>query len=175
MSRTLKFLPSPVLPEFYEVSDTGIVLNEHGKALKQSKDKDGYPQVVLVRKPQRYTRRVHSLVAGAFLGDKPTELHQINHKNGKRDDNRVENLEWVTSRENTLHGWASGRKVSETQRASARKSFGGSNNPKAKLTVHEVEKIRTWRKEGRTLKEIANYYHISVAQVSAIARNKFWV
>lgn len=63
MNRPIKFRASPILPEFYEVSDTGIVLNEHGKPLKQRKDKDGYPEVILVRKPERYVRRVHGLVA----------------------------------------------------------------------------------------------------------------
>lgn len=39
--------------------------------------------------------------------------HQVNHRNGVRTDNNVENLEWVTSQENTLHGWKRGRIFTE--------------------------------------------------------------
>lgn len=61
--------------------------------------------------PQRYvtvtvkgaTVGVHRLIAEAFIGPPPTTQHEVNHKNGVRCDNRVENLEWVTRRENARH------------------------------------------------------------------------
>lgn len=86
------------------------------KALKGDYDKDGYHHVLMNTGGKRIYRRVHKLIALAFIGEPPTPKHQVNHKNGIRTDNRPENLEYVTSRENTLHGWrTNGRKHPEHQ------------------------------------------------------------
>ncbi len=63
-----------------------------GKLLKPTKMTIGYMQISLGRANPRY---VHSLVARAFLGVRP-EGAQVNHKNGKKDDNSIENLEYHT-------------------------------------------------------------------------------
>lgn len=56
------------------------------------------------------TFSVHRVVAITFLGEHP-DKHQVNHKNGVRTDNRLENLEWMTPSENIAHGFSSnGRK-----------------------------------------------------------------
>ena len=144
------------------------------KALKGCVDKDGYPHVLMNIDGKRVYRRSHKLIALAFLPPQPTPKHQVNHKNGVRSDNRPENLEWLTSQENTLHGWARGRKHSDRQRKLASLRFGKENNPKAKLTMRQVSGIRDMRKNGFLLKEIASNYQISIPQVSAIARNQFW-
>lgn len=53
-------------------------------------------------------RLCHQLVALAFIGEKPTPEHQVNHKNGLKWDNRVENLEWVTVSQNVKHAFDTG-------------------------------------------------------------------
>ena len=74
-------------------------------------DSKGYPIVGLTdRQGKRHTRKIHRLVALAFisnLDDKPT----VNHINGIKTDNRVENLEWMTYREQMLHSYATGLSV----------------------------------------------------------------
>lgn len=85
------------------------------KALKGGLDKDGYPHVLMNIGGERVWRASHKLVALAFHGEKPTPNHQVNHKNGERADNRPENLEYLTSRENTLDGFRRGRKIAREQ------------------------------------------------------------
>lgn len=76
-----------------------------GGLLKPDKLRNGYFRVTLnlgSRKSAK-TELVHRLIARTFLGEAPTSSHQVNHKNGDKSDNRVENLEWVTPSENQLH------------------------------------------------------------------------
>ncbi len=83
----------------YEASETGAVRNSRtGYELKPQRYPNGYLGVCLGR-GRRYL--VHRLVATAFvLGDNTL---QVNHRNGKRDDNRAANLEWVTCSDNHKH------------------------------------------------------------------------
>lgn len=71
---------------------------------KQRLDHNGYPVVSLCIKKQYKSKTVHRLVAKAFIPN-PENKPYINHKNGDKTDNRVENLEWVTNSENLLHAY----------------------------------------------------------------------
>lgn len=91
------------------------------KALKGGLDRDGYPHVLMNIDGKRVWRASHKLVALAFHGEKPTPKHQVNHINGVRTDNRPGNLNYLTSRENTLDGFKRGRVISEAQKEAMRK------------------------------------------------------
>lgn len=72
------------------------------RLIKPSISSNGYYQVSLYRNKQRKGRTIHSLVAESFLNHKPNGyILVVNHKNFIRTDNRVENLEIVTMRENS--------------------------------------------------------------------------
>jgi hypothetical protein len=69
----------------------------------------GYLKVGLKRPGIKLAKQctIHRLVAGAFLSN-PESKSQVNHKNGIKTDNRLENLEWVTRSENQLHAISTG-------------------------------------------------------------------
>lgn len=97
----------------YQVSDQGRVrsldrLNSAGKRTKgiirrQIKNKNGYLYVNLCRSGKSSNCPVHRLVASAFIPN-PDNKYTVNHKNENKEDNRVENLEWMSLLENLRYG-----------------------------------------------------------------------
>lgn len=94
----------PDYEELYQVSNLGNVRSKkRSKNLKKRLDRYGYFRVVLYRKNERSkSKLIHRLVALAFLENK-TNKPQVDHINTIRTDNRVENLRWVTYKENNLN------------------------------------------------------------------------
>ena len=87
---------------FYEISNFGNVRNGT-KNLKTSHSR-GYPTVTLCNNCYRKTVRVHRLVAMAFVENR-FNLPCINHKDGNKENNNFNNLEWCTQKQNMQHAW----------------------------------------------------------------------
>ena len=100
----------------YKISDHGrilscskIVSGKFGskrqlpdKILSATNNGKGYLVVALYKDGQRYFRKVHRLVAKAFI-ENPFDLPEVNHKDGDKTNNRPYNLEWSTTKENCRH------------------------------------------------------------------------
>lgn len=94
----------------YSVSSCGAVRNDKtAMALKPHKDKDGYQTIGLSKGGKQYVLKVHRIVALAFI-ENAYGLPCIDHINGVRDDNRVENLRWCTVKDNNGYELARKRK-----------------------------------------------------------------
>ena len=74
-----------------------------GVVMKQIPDKDGYLRLALGKQGKRYSKTVHRLVAEAFISE-ALDNRQVNHIDEIKTNNRVDNLEYVTSLENNNHG-----------------------------------------------------------------------
>lgn len=88
----------------YEVSNTGVVRNKRTKKEKKPNiNEKGYELIkIYVKTGIAYKRRVHRLVAKAFISNLENKP-EVNHKDGNKRNNTVENLEWVTQKENHEH------------------------------------------------------------------------
>lgn len=97
---------------FYQVSDKGEVKSQ--KCIKkQGFDKNGYKTVMLINRPKKKLCKVHRLVWEAFNGPIPDGM-QVNHINEDKADNRLENLNLMTPKENV--NWRTGIKRSAKKR-----------------------------------------------------------
>lgn len=94
-----------LIEKYYTISEEGKIFSKRtGKQLKYwlSPNKIGYPTVMLYLDNKKIKVAIHRLVALKYL-DNPDNLPQVNHKDGNKLNNNVENLEWCTAKENTEH------------------------------------------------------------------------
>ena len=114
----------------YQVSNWGRVksLNYNGtrkpRLMTPSETKKGYLVVHLRKNGESKTCRVHRLVAKTFIPN-PNNLPQINHLDEDKTNNRVENLEWCTSKDNCNHGTRNERRIKTQSKPVLQLSLSG--------------------------------------------------
>ena len=150
----------------YEVSSMGRVRRSKpgrrtfaGRVLSPIRQKCGYLSVRPVIGGKNVHYYVHDVVSEAFIGPKP-DGSTVNHKNGNKHDNRVENLEYVSHAGNMAHAATMGLMPS------------GESHHNAKLSDNDVRELRAMALTKCGLRAICDRFSISPARASTIINMK---
>lgn len=148
----------------YWVNADGLARGPRGFILRQKLRGKGYPSITVSGNRVAY---VHILACEAFHGPRPTPTHQVGHRNGAPQDNRSDNLRWVTPAENSADSRRHG-----TYRL--RPGGAAEGNGNARLTWPIVEAIRAEAAAGATQASLALKYKIGKSQAHNIVTGKQW-
>ena len=135
-------------------AEQGVVIGKRGKPVGRL-DTHGYVAV----SDGGHTYRAHRMIWQHVHGQIPAGM-EINHKNGIKTDNRIENLELVTRSENALHASRTGLT-----------DYAGERNGRAKLDDTAVRVIRTSKHKTRVL---AAAFGVSVSTINRVRAGRVW-
>ncbi len=139
-----------------------------GGILKPQRGGGGYRQVALTAGGKPATRKVHQLVAAAFLWW-PRDGLEVNHKNGIKTDNRLANLELVTKSENQRHAYRTGLRVPNRFVTQV-----GEQVHNAKLCDDSVREIRTLKASGMSQRAIGDRMGVHHATIGRVLAGRTW-
>jgi predicted RNA binding protein YcfA (HicA-like mRNA interferase family) len=151
----------------YEVSNFGRIKTLYNRYkdviyLKYNTSPNGYYCVNLVKNKISKTIRIHRLVAEHFINN-PQNKPMVNHKDGDKKNNFVDNLEWVTASENIKHSFKNGLSNKK-----------GSHHHLSKLDEGDVLVIRILAEATVERKKIAEAFRVSRQCVDSIINGKTW-
>lgn len=146
----------------YEISNMGLLRNKTTKnVLRPYTMKSGY---LVVRKQGYFAKTIHRQVALHFIPN-PENKPTVNHIDGNKNNNTVNNLEWCTHKENSNHAWRIGLMENSRKRASERMSIMSTNksvengNRLISYTKSRMGKNVTCPKCGKTMGELGYASH----------------
>ena len=138
-----------------------------GQFIKICKSKNGYSIARLSHEGVKKTKCIHRLVADHFI-NKISGKSEINHKDGNKSNNKIENLEWCTSKENKAHGW-------QTKLYKPHNNMRGEKHGNCKLSEEQVLKIRKlYDDKKKTLKELSMLFNTPHSTIQKIVYRKTW-
>lgn len=162
------------IPEFeglYQINTKGeIKSNYTNKILKHEISKNGYCLIMLCKNKKRKLMSVHRLVAKTFL-DNYTEELQVNHKDGNKQNNNLNNLEMVTCKENIRHSFKNGLQIPKRGKEHPLyKKYGVKNKTSKKVNQYDLENnfIRTWD----CIRDVERVLKINNSNISACCKGK---
>lgn len=155
--------------EDYEISNKGRVKSKKRNIILKQIIKGGYCYVGLYNNKKHKNIRVHRIVAKMFIPNTKNKP-QVNHMNGNKRDNRVENLEWVTCSENMIHSYANGlqkpidKKICIQNGKRVGKMYAKIHAEKLSKKIEQYDKnhkfIKTWESIEKAKREL-NVFHIT--------------
>lgn len=149
----------------YQVSSLGRVKSLNYNKTKKEKilkphESRGYYNVTLYKNGFHKYYGIHRLVAKEFIVN-PKNKTQVNHKDGNKKNNNIENLEWVTSSENMKHAFENNLH---------KKYYGKEHNNARKIKQYTLNNI--FIKEWGSIVEAANYYKTSIENIYSCLNKK---
>jgi len=157
MWKIIEELPS------YEISSLGQVRNIKTRKILKVVINKGYYRLHLWYNKKGYNRSLHRLIAIHFIPN-PENKPEINHKDGNKLNNRIDNLEWCTSKENRRHAFDIGLQVGRS----------GEKHHNCKLTEKQILEIVELRKNGVSQKEVAKLYGVHKNHITRISCGTRW-
>lgn len=151
----------------YAITEDGRIISKKlgGREKVQQTDQHGYRVVTLSHQGKRKIFKIHRLVAENFLSpSSDKEKKYVNHKDGDKLNNDVDNLEWCTPSENVAHAYRTG----------LRPYTKGESSPNSKLTEWDVHFIRLWHSQKYKLREIAETFSVTKSLVEKVVYRKSW-
>lgn len=155
----------PIKNYNYEVSNLGNIRNKKNHNILTNFDYNrmGYIRVVLYKNNQRKRFFIHRLVAESFIPN-PQNKGQVNHKDGNKQNNKLENLEWVTCSENGLHYY----RVLRGSDYKNKKDLDNKKLIKFQIINNRNNEIMKLSNSGIKDNELCKLYHLSPRQIRRI-------
>lgn len=168
--------------EEYEVSSLGRVRSidrldhagrrQTGRIRIPQSSRGGYPTLNLRKGGKLFTKKVHHLVARAFIGESPGPIctgdgcYEVNHIDGVKVNNAYTNLEYATRTENMRHSVAIGLRDG---------SMSGERNGRAKLNEESVREIRRlYAAGGTSIPKLAAKFGVGKSAVGYVVQGVTW-
>lgn len=149
----------------YAITRNGVVYVKHtGRIMSQFNNHSGYKFVGLTNENGRKHLKIHRLVMMAFRPVEGMDKLQVNHKDGNKANNSLDNLEWCTGLENIRHARKTGLKTYDQH---------GEKNNFHKLTEENVQFILA-NLNRYTDRELAEMFNVTVSNINYIRNGKTW-
>lgn len=145
----------------YIVDSLGRKTKRKGKLIKLHKSHKGYLRVKMINGDKHITTSIHRIMAKAFIPN-PENKPQVNHINGIKTDNRIENLEWCTNQENQIH--AIKNKLIKHNK--------GEKHHMSLFNNKQVLSIRSEYKECKNYSLLADKYNTSATVIMNLIKRK---
>lgn len=143
----------------YFIGANGTVYSDHRRRLLSiTKNHAGYHMVHMVLGNHKMNVAVHKLVALTFIGQKPSEVHQVDHVDGNKDNNHYTNLEWVTPSEN----------IKRSLKLGLRKIRSGETHEAVKYPDALIIEALLFLKNGGHIDEAVEKFGISRSYISSV-------
>ena len=150
--------------ENFEISKSGVIRNCNTLKIKsQYISSTGYYMISVSKNNKSKSYRVHRLLAETFIPKNNKSQIFVNHIDGNKLNNCLENLEWCTHLENMKHAFKTGLANNSNEK-----------NGMSKLNSKDVAEIKTMLKNGISQYKIAKKFNVSRSAILKIKLGKTW-